>query len=161
MTPEAVYVLEKMAHGFDRMGRTSGRGFYDYDADDEEPGAPSLWSGLKVFERRRVSIDAADLRDRLLYVQLLESIRCLQSKLVSSPGEADAMAVRDCAFPASRGGPLSFADGIGLHEVLGRARALTKRYGERFAPPSLLVRLAEHGRTFGDSAERSSEAGPE
>ena len=63
------------------------------------------------------------------------------------------MAVRDCAFPASRGGPLSAADDAGLNAVVGRARALAERYGVRFEPPSLLVELAEQGRTFGGSPE--------
>ena len=60
--PEAaVYVIEKMAHGFRRTGRASGGGFYDYGAGTE----PLLWSGLKVFERGAREIDEASLAERL------------------------------------------------------------------------------------------------
>ena len=57
----AVYVIEKMAHGFRRTGRASGGGFYDYTAGAE----PQLWSGLKVFERGAREIDDAALAQRL------------------------------------------------------------------------------------------------
>jgi 3-hydroxyacyl-CoA dehydrogenase len=57
----AVYVIEKMAHGFRRTGRASGGGFYDYTAGAE----PQLWSGLKVFERGAREVDDASLAERL------------------------------------------------------------------------------------------------
>jgi len=57
----AVYVIEKMAHGFRRTGRASGGGFYDYAASAE----PQLWSGLKVFERGAREVDDASLAERL------------------------------------------------------------------------------------------------
>jgi len=57
----AVYVIEKMAHGFRRTGRASGGGFYDYTTGAE----PQLWSGLKVFERGAREIDDAKLAQRL------------------------------------------------------------------------------------------------
>ena len=60
--PEAaVYVIEKMAHGFRRTGRASGGGFYDYTTG----GEPQIWSGLKVFERGAREIDDATLAERL------------------------------------------------------------------------------------------------
>jgi len=65
-TEAAVYVIEKMAHGFRRTGRASGGGFYDY-----APGAePQLWSGLKVFER-----GARDIEDAVLAQRLQAAIR--------------------------------------------------------------------------------------
>ena len=57
----AVYVIEKMAHGFRRTGRASGGGFYDYTAGAE----PQLWSGLKVFERGAREVDDTSLAERL------------------------------------------------------------------------------------------------
>jgi 3-hydroxyacyl-CoA dehydrogenase/enoyl-CoA hydratase/3-hydroxybutyryl-CoA epimerase len=60
--PEAaVYVIEKMAHGFHRGGRAAGGGFYDYPAGAE----PQLWSGLKVFARGAREVDDASLAERL------------------------------------------------------------------------------------------------
>ncbi|HRO59221.1 MAG TPA: hypothetical protein PK177_08660 [Burkholderiaceae bacterium] len=146
MTEEAVYVLEKMTHGYGRMGRQDGRGFYDYDDEDGE--APELWSGLKAFERRRLSIAANDVRDRLLYVQLLESLRCLHEGLVESAREADECAVRDFGFPPAPGGPFALAIQLGPAAIVARTRELAARYGERFEPPSMLLELAERGDGF-------------
>ena len=146
MTEEAVYVLEKMAHGYGRMGREAGRGFYDYDDEDGE--LPELWPGLKAFERRRVSIAADEVRDRLLLVQVLESLRCLQEGIVTSAKAADESAVRDFGFPPSPGGPFALARQIGPAALAKRARELATRYGERFEPPPVVLEHAERGEGF-------------
>ena len=57
----AVYVIEKMAHGFRRAGRSTGGGFYEYPAGAQ----PQLWSGLKVFERGAREVDDAAIAERL------------------------------------------------------------------------------------------------
>lgn len=149
MTTEAIYVLEKMAHGFKRLGKQGGRGFYNYDEDDDE--APGLWSGLKVFERRRVSISPEDLRDRLLYVQALESLRCLEEAIVTSPAEANLGSVLGWGFPDDTGGTIAFIERIGSIAFVARARELADRYGHRFDAPRLLARHAESGEPFGSS----------
>ncbi len=146
MTEEAVYVLEKMAHGFGRMGRKAGRGFYDYDDEDGE--APELWPGLKAFERRRVSVAAEDLRDRLLLVQVIEALRCLQEGVVDSTKAADESAVRDFGFPRSPGGPFALAKQLGPAALARRARELAARYGDRFEPPPVVLEHAERGQSF-------------
>ena len=131
----AVYVLEKMAHGFGRMGRDHGGGFYDYP-DGE---APHLWSGLKAFERRSRNIASDDIRDRLLYAQALETARCIHEGVITDPSDADAGSVLGCGFPASTGGCVQFIDRIGTAAFVQRARELAAAYGERFEPPPLLV----------------------
>lgn len=135
MTDEAIYVLEKMAHGLNRPGRAAGRGFYDYEAD----GTAELWSGLRVFERRKVSIPDADVRDRLLFRMVAESIHCLAEGLVGSAAEADSRSIAEAGFPSSLGGTISFA-GIsteGAPTISERAVELAARYGERFRLPVL------------------------
>lgn len=133
MTEEAVYVLEKMAHGFGRLGREAGRGFYDYE-DGEEP---ELWSGLKVFERRRAAVPAEDLRDRLLYAQAVASLRCLASGVIASADDANRSSILGAGFPQALGGTLAFVERIGQAAFDARARELAGRYGERFTPPEL------------------------
>jgi 3-hydroxyacyl-CoA dehydrogenase/enoyl-CoA hydratase/3-hydroxybutyryl-CoA epimerase len=149
MTTEAVYVLEKMAHGFGRMGRDAGRGFYDYD-DGE---APELWSGLRVFERRRAAVSHDDLRDRLMFIQAIESMRCLDEGVVACAADANLSAVLGWGFPASHGGAIAFIDSIGVRAFAERARDLATRFGERFEPPSLLLRHAERDEPFGGAAK--------
>ena len=141
MPESAVYVLEKMAHGYKRMGKADGGGFYDYPSD--EPA--ELWPGLKTFERggRKVSDD--DVRDRLLYIQALETLRCLQEGVVRSEDDANTGSVRGWGFPATTGGALRFIDRAGAVEFGRRARELADRYGERFAPPASLNTRAPGG----------------
>lgn len=133
MTDEAVYVLEKMAHGFNRMGRAAGRGFYDYD--DEDP--PQLWSGLKVFERRRVAIPVADVRDRLVYAVALAAADCLRRGVVASAEDANLGSVLGVGLPAQSGGALAFIARTGRDSFAARASELAAKYGPRFSPDAL------------------------
>lgn len=144
MPEPAVYVMEKMAHGFRRMGREAGAGFYEYEDD----GSASLWSGLKAFERRATRLPAEDIRDRLLFAQALEAVRCLEEGVVDSLADADAALVQIGCFPAAGGGPAAFIDRMGVQAFVDRARSLAGSYGERFSPPALLVDLAGHGQTL-------------
>ena len=138
MPEPAVYVMEKMAHGFRRMGRDAGAGFYEYEDD----GSASLWSGLKAFERRTTKLPAEDIRDRLLFMPALEAIRCLDEEVVGSLADADAALVSLGVFPAAAGGPSAFVDRMGMRTFVERARALADRYGDRFQPPARLIDLA-------------------
>jgi len=119
-----------MAHGFNRMGRAAGRGFYDYE--DSEP--PELWSGLKVFERRRVVIPPGDIRDRLLFIQSLASQRCLTLGIVADPADADRSAILGAGFPEAVGGTMSLIKQLGAENFASRANELADRYGARFSP---------------------------
>lgn len=143
----AVYVLEKMAHGYRRMGRAYGGGFYDYPADGEK----SLWPGLQAFQRARNSVTMDDVRDRLLYVQSLETIRCVEEGIVETARDANVGAIFGWGFPAWTGGSLRFVDHVGARRFTDRARELAQRYGERFAPPALLERHAQSGEPIGGS----------
>lgn len=106
-----------MSHGFDRLGRATGGGFYDYD--DE----PQLWSGLKVFERRRHGLSDEDIRDRLRYTQ----IRAALSATADEPGSGWGF--------ADDGGQVSaFVARTGDAAVRERLAQLADRFGKRFVP---------------------------
>ncbi len=141
MPESAVYVLEKMAHGFRRMGRAAGAGFYDY----AEGETPQLWSGLKTFERGARQITADDVRDRLLYAIALEAVRCLQEGVVASGADADIASVAGAGFPASNGGAIGFVNAVGVGPFADRAQALSQRFGPRCDPPALLIDRAQRG----------------
>ena len=137
----AVYVLEKMAHGFKRMGRAYGGGFYDYPHDGEK----SLWPGLKVFERGGRAIPFEDVKDRMLYAQAIEAVRCLEEGVLESTRDANIGAIFGWGFPAWTGGTVQFVNHVGVRAFVARARELAQRYGERFAPPASLLEHAERG----------------
>jgi len=138
MPEPAVYVMEKMAHGFRRMGRAAGAGFYEYEDD----GSASLWSGLKAFERRATKLPADDIRDRLLFIQTLEAVRCVEDGVVGSLAEADTALIDLELVPAETAGASAFINRMGTRAFVERAQALAVTYGERFQPPARLLELA-------------------
>jgi hypothetical protein len=137
MTESAVYVVEKMAHGFKRSGRQGGAGFYDYSS---EP--PQLWSGLKTFERSRGKIPAEDVRDRLVHAAVLAALSGVQNE----PLEALASAFGpDVRWDAAAALGLASSDAAG--RFAARSRELSGRYGSRFEPTAeQLARLGSAGR---------------
>lgn len=126
--PAAVYVLEKMAHGFGRTGRASGGGFYEYPAH----GAPALWSGLRTFERPSVDLDDTECTDRLIFAQAVEALRGLAEGLIDR-AKIDAVA-RSAGFPVA-GGISGLITSRGRAAFLARCAELASRHGKRFALP--------------------------
>lgn len=125
MPESAVYVLEKMAHGFDRMGADSGYGFYDH----EEDGTRELWDGLTVFSRGAKQIKPADISDRLIYIQCVEALRCVAEGLVSAD-DANQASIAGWGFPSA--GVLAWISTVGQANFERRASQLAAQYGTRF-----------------------------
>jgi 3-hydroxyacyl-CoA dehydrogenase/enoyl-CoA hydratase/3-hydroxybutyryl-CoA epimerase len=141
-------IIETMVVELKRYGRKNGKGFYDYAAD----GGKRLWHGLA--ELAPVSRSEADpalieeIRQRLLYRQAIEAVRCLEEKIVISPREADVGAILGWGFAPWTGGPISLIDGIGAQAFVEACDALTRKFGARFAPPKLLREMAAQGGSF-------------
>ncbi|MDV7087355.1 3-hydroxyacyl-CoA dehydrogenase family protein [Rhodococcus opacus] len=127
-------VRDRMIDDCDRGGRSVGRGFYDYDADGARLG---LWPGLRdVFgPGQRFPID--DMRDRLLFIEVAEALRCLDEGVVGSDADADTGSILGIGFPAHTGGVISFRRTYpgGAARFTARAHELADRYGDRFLPP--------------------------
>jgi 3-hydroxyacyl-CoA dehydrogenase/enoyl-CoA hydratase/3-hydroxybutyryl-CoA epimerase len=131
---EADSVRDRMIDECGRGGRSDGQGFYEYDSDGKRLG---LWPVLReVFGPAR-HIPCSDMRDRLLFVEVLEALRCLGEGVVGSETDADTGSVLGIGFPAHTGGVLSFRHFYpgGENGFTARARELAGRYGDRFLPP--------------------------
>ena len=139
MAESAVYVLEKMAHGFKRLGRAHGAGFYEYPEGEPK----RLWEGLSVFMRGAKPISDEDIRDRLSMIQSIETLRCLQEQVLEHDHDANIGSIMGWGFPAYTGGTLQFVHHWGPKAFLARSLELQSRYGERFNPPALLHQLAK------------------
>ena len=143
-------VLETMVLTHGRLGRKNGKGFYDHPAD----GSPKrLWPGLAAFAAPTL-VDASDLgvqeelKNRLLFVQALEVVRCIEAGVITDPRGCDVGAILGWGFPAWTGGPLGLIDGLGLPRFVELCDALAARHGARFEPPALLRAMAREGRRF-------------
>ncbi len=144
MPEQAVYVLEKMAHGFHRMGRAYGGGFYEYPEGEPK----QLWDGLSVFARGAKNVPIEDIKDRILYIQALESLRCLEESVLTSTRDANIGSIFGWGFPAYTGGTIQFVNHVGVEKFTERAQELAEKYGERFAPPHLLLEHAKSKQPF-------------
>jgi 3-hydroxyacyl-CoA dehydrogenase / enoyl-CoA hydratase / 3-hydroxybutyryl-CoA epimerase len=143
--PDSMHVLEKMVQ-LERSGRKSGRGFYDYPSDG---GRKLLWRGLPdVFPHAMSQPDVEQVKKRLLYVQSLETVRCLEEGVLTHPADGDLGAVFGWGFPAWTGGTLSLIDTVGVGEFVAECDRLSKQVGLRFAPSQQLREMAAQGRGF-------------
>jgi 3-hydroxyacyl-CoA dehydrogenase/enoyl-CoA hydratase/3-hydroxybutyryl-CoA epimerase len=141
----AAAVIDLLLNEYKRAGKAAGGGFYDYPAD-----APKrLWSALKArFEKPDAQIAGEEIRDRLLFIQAIESVRCLEEGVLRSTADGNIGSLSGIGFPAWTGGTLQFINQYGLADFIARARGLAERYGERFEPPALLLEKALTGKFF-------------
>ncbi|MFI8368850.1 3-hydroxyacyl-CoA dehydrogenase NAD-binding domain-containing protein [Streptomyces sp. NPDC085466] len=144
-------VIDRMVDEFGRTGRSGGAGFYDY-AEDGKRG--KLWPGLREhFTKPGYEIPFRDMQERMLFAEALDTVRLLEEGVLTSVADANIGSIMGIGFPAWTGGILQYINGYegGVAGFTARARELAETYGERFAPPALLVAKAERGETFTDS----------
>jgi 3-hydroxyacyl-CoA dehydrogenase/enoyl-CoA hydratase/3-hydroxybutyryl-CoA epimerase len=141
-------VTDRMIDELGRKGRSTGGGFYDY-GDGKRLG---LWPGLDAFrpEGGWRQIPFEDMKERMLFAEALETVKCLDEGVLTSTTDANVGSILGIGFPAWTGGVARYMDQYagGLPGFAARARALAERYGERFTPPASLVALAEEGGSF-------------
>ena len=143
-------LLEDMVEKEGRFGRKNGKGFYDYP-----PGKPKrLWPGLAELLPKKLTrdeidaIDVEELKQRFLVVQAVEAARTFEEKVVTDVREADVGSILGWGFAPYTGGTLSYIDMMGTRKFVDLCRQFEKKYGARFAPPKLLIDMAEHNETF-------------
>jgi 3-hydroxyacyl-CoA dehydrogenase/enoyl-CoA hydratase/3-hydroxybutyryl-CoA epimerase len=145
-------VIDTLVDEHGRKGKAAGGGFYEYPASDlAEPGKKYLWPELeKLFVRHEVAANAKlqDLKDRLLFIQALETVRCLEDGVLRSVADANIGSILGIGFPAWTGGALQFINQYGIARFTERARQLATDYGERFTPTTLLLQKLENNSPF-------------
>ncbi len=141
----AFATIALMLEEYKRPGKAAGGGFYDYPAGAKK----HLWPGLKEhFEKAEARISEEDVRDRLLFVQALETVRCLEEGVLNSVADANVGSIMGIGFAAWSGGALQFINQYGIDDFIARAQYLAEQYGERFEPPALLLEKAASGGRF-------------
>ncbi|WP_406079298.1 3-hydroxyacyl-CoA dehydrogenase NAD-binding domain-containing protein [Micromonospora sp. NBC_00858] len=140
-------VIDRMIDGCGRPGRSGGAGFYDY-RDGKRVG---LWPGLRDnFGGTNLDTPFDDLKERLLFIEAIESVRCLEEGVLPSVVDANVGSVLGIGYPSWTGGVLQYINQYegGLPGFVARARVLAERYGDRFSPPQQLLAMAERGERF-------------
>jgi 3-hydroxyacyl-CoA dehydrogenase/enoyl-CoA hydratase/3-hydroxybutyryl-CoA epimerase len=155
-THPAEAVIDRMVDEFGRTGRSGGGGFYEYGEDGKRAG---LWPGLREHFTREAAegvegarIPFRDMQERMLFSEALDTVRLLEEGVLTSVADANIGSIFGIGFPGWTGGVLQYINGYegGLPGFVARSRELAERYGERFAPPALLVEKAAKGEGFGD-----------
>ena len=132
------------ARGARRPGKRYGKGFYEYPQD----GRKFLWPGLKdAFPAAPEQPTVEELKKRLLYIQSLETARCLEEGVLTHPADADVGSLLAWGFPSWTGGTLADRDRRNP-TFRGRVRALGQRIGPRFLPSQWLKERAAKGEAF-------------
>ncbi len=127
-----------------RLGVKGGAGFYRY-RDGRRAAADARVPGL-VGAARPGELPGETLQERMALSMINEAAICLEDGVAREPRDVDVAMVLGAGFPASRGGPLRWADAIGLPTVVDRLSRLADAHGERFRPASLLRDSARDGR---------------
>ncbi len=126
-----------------RFGRKNGKGFYDYPSDG---GHKQLWSGLDKLFPLASDLPSVDIiKERLMAVQALEAVRCLEQGVLSHADDADLGAIFGLGFAPFTGGPLSMIETLGVESFVKRCQALASAHGPRYQPPGMLQRMAAQG----------------
>ena len=141
---EELEVMRKMVYEYNRPGKMSKAGFYDYTSDEK-----LLWPELKThFHQDNIQISREEILERLLFVQALEAIRCLESGVIDHVEEVNIGSIYGWGFAPHKGGVLQFVNDYGLNAFLKRTKELCSKYGKRFAPPDLLIQKSEKSELF-------------
>jgi 3-hydroxyacyl-CoA dehydrogenase/enoyl-CoA hydratase/3-hydroxybutyryl-CoA epimerase len=143
--PCAYNVMKRMLEEFERPGKRAGKGFYDYP----EGGKKRLWPGLaRAFPPAPLQPPVDELRKRLLFIQALETARCIESGVLSQAKEGDVGSVLGWGYPSWTGGTLSFIETVGLPDFIAECDRMAAAYGPRFTPSEWLRERAATGETF-------------
>jgi 3-hydroxyacyl-CoA dehydrogenase len=146
-----------------RYGQKTGAGWYKYDEnrrgiyDPEVAALVRKWSDEAGLPQREISKE--EIVDRCVYALVNEGARILEEGYALRSVDIDVIYLNGYGFPAHRGGPMWYADTIGLEKVYDRVEEFHTQHGELWEPAPLLKRLAQEGKKFADfNKEQSARA---
>jgi len=134
-TPQARALLREMVQTHGRKGRAQGGGFYSY-----ESGTKTLWHGLQAWRKEGAEIPLQDIKDRILFRAVLETLRCLDEGVLRGTQDANIGAIMGIGAPAWTGGYAQFVHTYGHDAFRQRCKELAEKYGARFLPPASLMK---------------------
>ncbi|HVG56144.1 MAG TPA: 3-hydroxyacyl-CoA dehydrogenase NAD-binding domain-containing protein [Vicinamibacterales bacterium] len=137
-----------------RFGQKTGGGWYRYGEDRKPLPDPEV---LALIERttaaagiKRRTFTSEEIIERTIYALINEGARVLEEGVALRAADIDTVYASGYGFPAYRGGPMFYADRVGLAHIHDRVTALHREHGQRWAPAPLLARLAREGSSFRD-----------
>ncbi len=146
-------VLEKLFNS-KRLGQKTGAGWYRYDENRKPIPDPEVHALIEKtaqeggIDRRHISDD--EIIERSIYIMINEGARILEEGYALRAADIDVIYLTGYGFPAYRGGPMWYADTVGLKKVRDRIAEFHAKHGEFWEPAPLLAKLADEGETFAE-----------
>lgn len=147
-------VIDKL-YAAERFGQKSGKGWYKYEEGNRKPVPdPEVDKMIEEaakeggIERREISEE--EIVQRTIYALINEGAKILDEGIALRSVDIDIIYIFGYGFPPFRGGPMKYADEVGIQDVLAKIEEFHKRFGEMWKPADLLKRLADEGKTFGE-----------
>jgi 3-hydroxyacyl-CoA dehydrogenase len=146
-----------------RLGQKSGSGWYKYDAERRATPDPEVamlvkkWREESNIAQRQIPVQ--EIVEREIYSLVNEGALILEEGYALRAGDIDTIYVNGYGFPGFRGGPMWYADSVGLKKVYEDIRDLHRKHGMLWEPAPLLKELAESGKTFAEFQRKAAPAG--
>ncbi len=146
--------LREILCEMDRRGQKTGAGYYDYDEKRNAKPSPVVEQVIRDFAAKqgRTSrvVSEQEILERCIYPMINEGAKILEEGKAIRASDIDVIWVNGYGWPVYRGGPMFYADTIGLDKVLETLRRYEESFGPDFKPARLLEELVAQGRKFGD-----------
>jgi 3-hydroxyacyl-CoA dehydrogenase len=144
-----------------RFGQKTGAGWYRYEAGSRTPIPDPLIEELaeKAAKARGIArrqIANEEILSRIMVALANEGANVLEEHMATRPGDIDVIYAYGFGFPRHHGGPMAYADSLGLDRVLAKVNEYRGRLGDHWKPAPLLERLAGAGKGFYDAAAMAS-----
>jgi 3-hydroxyacyl-CoA dehydrogenase / enoyl-CoA hydratase / 3-hydroxybutyryl-CoA epimerase len=136
-------IIEKM-YNAKLLGAKTKAGFYEYAGRDKYANSHVT----SMLENNNKIIEDEEIVQRCIYIMINEASRCLEENIVTDAAIIDFAMITGTGFPPYKGGLLSYANEIGLKNILESLRKFEKEYGSRFTPSNLLIKLVEEYEDF-------------
>ena len=143
--PSLILDFKNIVFSKNIFGKKTGKGFYYYTKGQARAVNAEL---EQVFLKKRSSVKTEDLIRRGLFLMINEGALALEEELVSSPQTVDVAMVLGAGFPPFLGGPLKYADELGLDKIVQSLESWASMGLDRFTPASLLKDKVAHGQNF-------------
>ena len=136
----------------ERRGQKTRAGYYDYDENrtpSPSPVVADLIRGTLGVAAGQTPPSDAEILETCLFPMVNEGAKILEEGIAQRPSDIDVVWIYGYNWPAATGGPMHWADQVGLAQVQAKAEALG-RTSDWYKPAPLLARLVAEGRTFAD-----------
>jgi 3-hydroxyacyl-CoA dehydrogenase len=150
--PSRIETIRDALCAIDRWGQKKGAGFYDYDEKRRPTPSPVVQQIIEEFaskqgvERRQISDE--EIVERTLYTMVNEGAKILEEHVAQRASDIDVVWVYGYGWPVYRGGPMYWADSVGLQKIVDGLKRHEERMKPEFSFSKLLLDKAEKGESF-------------